>query len=234
MDRRMAAGKTCFLMRAKQAEGPMKKLKMALVLILLSVVFINSSALAAEFTDNSANINNTFLPAKIGFSFLKTGYGDRSFQYEYGNIFGTDIVDGVKCVKVIIIRTESSEFTQAWLAQDVNGSVYLLKYWDGSESAPVVLGKNNAAVFMPSSPKVGDKIFGGDATVTAVGVTVAKLTTGLGPFADCLKATETDGDIIYIAPQFGEVKKVYSSNSGWELKEIYNAKKGVIVVPIFE
>ncbi len=212
----------------------MKKWKTALVLILLSVVFIDSPALAAEFTDNSANINNTFLPAKAGFSFLKTGYGDRSFQYEYINILGTDIVDGVKCVQIIIVRTESSEFTRVWVAQDVLGSVYLLKHWDGRESAPVVLGKNNATVFMPNSPKVGDKIFGGEATVNAVGVTVAKLTTGLGPFANCLKATETDGDILYIAPQFGEVKKVYSSNSGWELKEIYSARSKVVVVPISE
>ena len=100
MDRRMAAGKTCFLMRAKQAEGPMKKWKTALVLILLSVVFIDSPALAAEFTDNSANINNTFLPAKIGFSFLKTGYGDRSFQYEYGNIFAPPVERSCKVFRL--------------------------------------------------------------------------------------------------------------------------------------
>jgi hypothetical protein len=217
-------------------EEMVMKLKIIVVLIFMCNLFITAPTIAAEFDENSANINNTFLPAKVGTSYLKTGYGGKSFQYEYVNILGPDIIDGVKCIKVISIRTEASEFTEAWVAQDVLGSVYVLKYWDGSELSPVVLGKNNALIFMPKTPKVGDKILGGDDTVIAIGVTVPKLTTGLGPFTNCLKIMESDGDIVYFAPSIGEIKKEYSNQSGWELKEVFNpasSKNRVSVVPLF-
>jgi hypothetical protein len=215
-------------------EDLVMKLKVILLLLFISNLFITTPTIAADFDERSANINNTFLPAKAGSSILKIGYGDRSLQYGYTNILDTDIVDGVKCVKVINLRTEASEFSELWVAQDVLGAVYLLKYWDGSEPTPVVLGKNNAALFMPKTPKVGDIIMGGDSTVIAIGVTVPELSTGLGPFSNCLKIMEADGDIVYFAPSIGEVKKEYSNQSGWELKEIFYPKNKAAVVPLFD
>jgi len=223
-----------YFLRKKLMEELVMKLKIIVILIFMCNLFITTPTIAAEFGENSANINTTFLPAKVGTSHLKTGYGEKSFQYEYVNILKPDVIDGVKCIKVISIRTEASEFTEAWVAQDVLGSVYVLKYWDGTTPAPVVLGKNNALLFMPKTPKVGDKILGGDDTVIAIGVTVPKLTTGLGPFTNCLKIMEADGDIVYFAPGIGEIKKEYSDQSGWELKEIFGSKSRVVVIPLFD
>ena len=72
----------------------------------------------------------------------------------------------------------------------------------------------------PSNPKVGDTVYG-DKTVIEVGVTVPMLSTGLGPFTNCLKTVEPDGDIVYLAPGLGDVKKEYLREvGGYELKEV--------------
>jgi hypothetical protein len=119
------------------------------------------------------------------------------------------------------MRTEKSELSEMWLAQDASGNVYVLKYWDGENPNHTVLGKNGAFLILPVNPKVGDKVFGNDITVVEVGVTVPMLSTGLGPYTNCLKTVEPDGDIVYIAPGLGEVKKEYvKEQGGYELKEV--------------
>jgi hypothetical protein len=198
---------------------------LTVALLILSVAVISNLVSAAEFGSNSANISNTYLPTKIGTATFYTGYGNRSLQYEYTHIVGTDTVDGVK-------RTESSEFTESWVARDISGDIYFLKYWDGESSTPVVLGKDNAVRLMPKNPQVGDIIFG-DKTIVEMGVTVPQLSTGLGPFTNCLKTVETDGDIVYYAPNIGMVKKEYTDGfSGWELKESLITKSRVAVIPL--
>jgi hypothetical protein len=207
-----------------------------ILIVALAILFITitaSSVGAATFGSNSANISNTYLSPKIGGAQFNTGYGAKSLQYEYTHIVGTDTVDGVKCVRAISLRTESGEFTGTWVAQDISGNVYTLKYWDGDDSTPVVLGKDNAILLMPKNPKVGDIIFG-DKTIVETGVTVPQLSTGLGPFSNCIKAIETDGDIVYYAPTIGQVKKEYSGLDGWELKEILSPKSKVVVIPIID
>jgi len=189
---------------------------------------------AAEFGSNSADINNTYLAPKMGTALFYTGYGNKSLQYEYFHIAGTDTVDGVKCVRAISLRTESSEFSSGCVAQDIFGDIYLLKHWDGTDSTPVVLGKDNAWLLIPKNPKVGDIIFG-DKTIVEMGVTVPQLSAGLGPFTNSLKTVETDDDIVYYAPNVGMVKKEYTDGvSGWELREILNAKTGVVVIPLMD
>jgi hypothetical protein len=205
---------------------------LTVALLILSVAVISNLVSAAEFGSNSANISNTYLPTKIGTATFYTGYGNRSLQYEYTHIVGTDTVDGVKCAIVISLRTESSEFTESWVARDISGDIYFLKYWDGESSTPVVLGKDNAVRLMPKNPQVGDIIFG-DKTIVEMGVTVPQLSTGLGPFTNCLKTVETDGDIVYYAPNIGMVKKEYTDGfSGWELKESLITKSRVAVIPL--
>jgi len=173
------------------------------------------------------------MTAKMGTALFYTGYGDNSLQYEYTHTVGIDTVDGVKCVRGISLRTEFSELTEFWVAQDISGDIYFLKYWDGEDSTPVVLGKDNAMLMMLKNPKVGDLIFG-DKTIVEMGVTVPQLSTGLGPFTNCLKAVETDDDIVYYAPNVGQVKKEYSDQSGWELKEILSTKSRVVVIPLMD
>lgn len=85
---------------------------------------------------------------------------------------------------------------------------------------------------MPKNPQVGDIIFG-DKTIVDTGVFVTQLSTGLGPFTNCLKTLETDDDILYYAPNIGMVKKEYTDGlSGWELKEILITKSRVAVIPL--
>ena len=68
-----------------------------------------------------------------------------------------------------------------------------------------------------------------------MGVTVPQLSTGLGPFTNCLKTLETDDDIVYYAPNIGTVKKEYTDGvSGWELMEIIETKSGVAVIPLMD
>ena len=209
----------------------MKNVLTVAFLILFSAV-ISSLVSAAEFGSNSANISNPYLLRGIGTSQFFTGYGSRSLQYDYTHIVGTDTVDGVKCVRVISLRTESSEFSESWVAQDISGDIYFLKYWDGEDSGPVILGKENAVLLLPQNPKVGDMIFG-DKRIDEMGVTVPQLSTGLGPFTNCLKTVETDDDIVYYAPNIGMVKKEYTDGfSGWELKEILITKSRVVVIPL--
>jgi len=106
-----------------------------------------------------------------------------------------------------------------------------LKYWGGGATNDVY-GKDNAVLMWPKNPKVGDIVFR-DVTIVETGITVPQLSTGLGPFANCLKGVEPDGDICYYAPNFGQVKKVYSDQSGgWELKEIFYTKSKVVVIPL--
>jgi hypothetical protein len=45
---------------------------------------------------------------------------------------------------------------------------------------------------------------------------------------------EPDGDIVYFAPHVGEVKKEYSGQSGWELKEVFNTPSRTVVLPLLD
>ena len=198
----------------------MKTLQFVLLAVFIA---ITPKIYAAEFGDNSWNLDHYYMNLQVvnvGSSMLSTGYGTKSLIYGSNNILGTDVVDGVKCVRFNSIRNEKAEFSSGWVAQDTTGNIYLLKHWDGENANPIVYGKNKAVMLLPKNPKIGDIIFG-DKTVVEVGVTVPMLSTGLGPFTNCLKTVETDGDIVYIAPGIGDVKKEYAKEiGGFELKEV--------------
>jgi hypothetical protein len=195
-----------------------------IVLVAFAFLMITNHSYAVEFGENSWNIDNYYMNLKatpLGSALIYSGYGTKALIYSSTNILGTDIVDGVKCVRVHTMRTEKAEFSELWIAQDISSNVYVLKYWDGENPSPVVLGKNGAFLFLPNNPKVGDKVFGNEDTVIEVGVTVPMLSTGLGPFANCLKTVESDGDIVFFAPGLGDVKKEYHNEiGGIELKEV--------------
>jgi hypothetical protein len=194
-----------------------------IVLVAVAFLMITNQTYAVEFGENSWNLDNPYMNMQvlpIGTALIYTGYGTKALIYSSTNILGTDIVDGVSCVRVNSMRTEKSNFSEAWLSQDMSGNVFVLKNWDGENPTPVVLGKNGAVLFTASNPKVGDTVYG-DKTVIEVGVTVPMLSTGLGPYTNCLKTVEPDGDIVYIAPGLGDVKKEYvREQGGYELKEV--------------
>ena len=194
-----------------------------IVLVAVAFLMITNQTYAVDFGENSWKLDNPYMNMQvvpIGTALIYTGYGTKALIYESTNILGTEIVDGVSCVRVHSMRTEKSNFSEAWLSQDILGNVFVLKNWYGENPTPVVLGKNGAVLFVPNNPKVGDTVWG-DRTVIEVGVTVPVLSTGLGPFTNCLKTVEPDGDIVYLAPGLGDVKKEYvREQGGYELKEV--------------
>ena len=194
---------------------------------------------SATFGPDSAHINHTYLFSELGASSLHVTFGFPFPQFKYDHVVRTEIVDGVKCVRIIALRTEASVHNEVWIAQDVNDDVYILKYLDAAESpSPVVLGKDNAVLMLTKNIEVGDIIFAGNEKVTHMSVTVPQLSTGQGPFSNCMQTLETDGDIVYYAPGYGRVKKEYDnvgSGIGWELKEqIFpeSTKQRVVVIPL--
>jgi hypothetical protein len=194
------------------------------VWVVAALLMIANLAGAAVFGENSWKLENPYMSLEampIGTATISSGYGTKSQIYISEHVIGTDTVDGVACVRVTSMRTENKEFLTAWLAQDVSGNVYLLKFYDADNPTPVVYGKSGAVLFIPANPQVGDKVYGDAHTVIQTGVTVPMLSTGLGPFTNCLKTTESDGDIVYYAPGIGYVKKDYSHEAGgFELKEL--------------
>ena len=79
---------------------------------------------------------------------------------------------------------------------------------------------------------IDDVIFG-DKTVMETGIIVPQLSTGLGPYTNCIKAQEEDGDIVYIAPGIGQVKKEYAhEEGGFELRELLYERPNVVVIPL--
>ena len=109
----------------------MKTLK--IVLVAVAFLMITNQTYAVEFGENSWNLNNPYMNMQvvpIGTSLIYSGYGTKALTYGSTSILGTDIVDGVKCVRVLTMRTEKYNFSEFWFAQDMSGNVYLLKYWE--------------------------------------------------------------------------------------------------------
>lgn len=114
------------------------------VLIPIAFLMITNLTYAVEFGENSWNFNNPYMNMQvipIGTALIYTGYGTKALIYSSTNILGVDIIDGVSCVRVNSMRTEKSNFSEAWLAQDMSGNVFVLKNWNGENPTPRCSGK---------------------------------------------------------------------------------------------
>ncbi|HUT71907.1 MAG TPA: choice-of-anchor U domain-containing protein [Desulfatiglandales bacterium] len=191
---------------------------------------------AAVFGPDSANITNTYIPMELGGRLTYTGTGALVGYGHYLAAVAVETVDSVSCMKVLV-RGEGNHpdpdqdpnFLYAWVAQDNDGNVWILKdeEHEGAAVETYVFGRSGAVLFMPANPVVGQIIrqFGEPYTqVQNMGVTVPQLTTGLGPFTDCLKLVEVYGqwvdNIEYVAPTIGTVKEEWDIQwdpKGWEL-----------------
>ena len=201
----------------------MKRISM-LVFLVVIIALLNGLAFA-DFDSNSANITNQFSPMQEGNWWKTTGYGDLAGETETGSIVGTEVVDSVNCLKLVVSGGT------LWLAQDTDGSVWLLKVIIGS-STIYTLGSGISYPFMPAEPKVGDRVShifqesaGTYGKVTEIGVDV-DLSTGLGPYENCVEITcyydyEVE-ELEYYCPEVGLVKTVYDIETGKELSEYGN------------
>ncbi len=186
------------------------------------------------FDSASAEITNIYLPVEAGKKIRYAGTGSWAGYGRYLKSVGTEVVDTVTCLKVLVRGhgntakpIEDPEWYYLWLAQDTDDVVWLVQMYDAQDGVTTTYGKDTSVVWMPAGPIVGQQFRQiGDAycKVLQTGVYVSQLGTGLGPYTGCLKVMRTDGasdvDISYLAPDMGSVKEQWDNNgatNGWEM-----------------
>jgi len=206
------------------------------VLLTLWLLGIFYSAQAAEFDENSANFTNSYAPFSPGMVMVYNYYApvpdadppcteptcmEATGMVQYWNCIGTDIVDGVKCLKANrVIRSPVLPTSSAgkevqynvlltdWFAQSTDGAVYLLqtlRYHQPTGSQMITFGAENAILHTPAEADIPAAVAAG--TYTSV-PELALGATGLGTFKGCIKGTnEIYGDF-YVAPGIGTVRNV--------------------------
>ncbi len=210
-----------------------KKVMVSLCVFLL--FSIAGLALGAEFDSNSATLTNIYFPMKVGDRAILSGYGDWAGDTDYWDVVGTEVVDGVKCLKVNRISTEGDNFITLWLAQDTEGNVWALKAYFHDYDMTFTLGDGIKFWVMPADPEVGDKAAltlpqseEHYCAIVEINVTVPELSTGLGPFSGCIKVKcwpegSSTVEVDYYCPNFGCVKRTeenYESERGMDIAEV--------------
>jgi hypothetical protein len=187
------------------------------------------------FAGDSANVTNTYSPFQPNLELRYAGTGIYDGYGRYFKVMGTEVVDTVRCLKVMIKGhgndtdpNDDTEWYYVWLAQDASGVVWALKYYGALSGTTTTLGRSGAVVWAPSAFAVGQR-YGEEGSsyyeVVETGLTVS-LGTGLGSYTDCVKVKWTDGvivDYLYMAPDVGIVKEEWDDGGapgGWELEEI--------------
>jgi len=194
------------------------------------------------FGSDSAKITNPFLPLSADLKMKYAGIGTMAGYGHYDLVLGTEVVDSVECLKVVERGNGNNrnpdldpEWYDLWLAQDTSGVVWLLQEYSALEDSYRVLGKADAVVWLPANPVLGQRFAQEGPSyreVVETGVTVAQLSTGLGPYNGCLTVRWTNGSddtFGHLAPGVGIVKEEWSggeTTNGWELQEITKAVTG--------
>lgn len=179
------------------------------------------------FGPNSAELTNTYFPLKVGDKFTYKNYGFPLIDYQYIEAIKQEKIDQVECLK--IKYSESPSYVDYhWFAEDTSGNIWLLQYYDVLNGL-THYGKNNAKLSLPSQVNVGSIVFG-SSTVVATGVTVPILSTGLGPYYNCIKTRgyygDGDFDYGYMASGVGVVKDEWNDDggiNGFDIFSIYRA-----------
>lgn len=211
----------------------MKKKSLGFIIAFMLLLFTAHFVNAAEFGQNSATITNSIWPMKVGDRRIRVYpeiNGKRNFKYD--DAVEIEKIDGVNCLRINTADTYNSWFSAVWLAQDISGNVYVLQIYE-TETDLTTLTKDTAILLIPNVVQVGDVIMGGNLTVVSVTASVGQLSTGFGPYTNCIKIVEDDGDFVYYAPNVGGVLKESVDNARtWELKEVINVKSKVVVIPL--
>lgn len=185
--------------------------------------FVKIVFASPTFNSNSSNLTNKYMPMKFGDKLTYQSYGLPYTYYLYANAVGKDNIDNVECLKVKITASILPSYAEyAWYAQDTSGNIWILQNQD-TESGIERYGVANAEIAMPSLVKIGTVISPNE-TVVAIGVTVPKLSNGLGPYYNCMKTklVYPDGDIDYqyYASSVGLVKVEANDDGGTNGVEI--------------
>ena len=196
-----------------------------------------------SFDSSSATITNIYMPLSTCFRKNFAGTGTWDGYGRYHDIVGTEVIDTVDCIKLVVKGLGNNpdpeldpEWYCFWLAQDTDGCVWMLQVYKAFTDSNITFGIDNAILWMPSAPVVGQVYYqsGGNNNnytngyyneVLETGVTVPELSTGYGPFSDCLKVKTVrdagaDKETQYIAPEISIVKIEANDNgeiNGWQL-----------------
>jgi hypothetical protein len=201
--------------------------KFKIMNICISLMLIATLSLAADFGTNSATLTHSYFPMEHGDKLVYRLYGF-SYVIEVSlEALAAEVIDSVECLKIY-----ESPYTYYWMAEGIAGNIWLLKEFDSEFNETTFYGKENAALIIPKNLSVGAILWQGapehiQEEVIATGITVPVLSTGLGPYYNCVKTIEDwgDGDIdyTYYAPGVGVVKDEFNDDggiNGLELKEI--------------
>ena len=193
--------------------------------ICISLMLIPTLSLAAEFGTNSAALTHSYFPMKLGDKLVYRSYGFSFVTEVHLEAIAVEVIDSVECVKIY-----ESPDTYYWMAEGIAGDIWLLKKFDSEFNETTFYGKNNAALVIPKNISVGTILWQGEPEeeeVIATGITVPVLSTGLGPYYNCVQTKidwgNGDLDYNYYAPDVGIVKFEFNDDggiNGLELKEI--------------
>ena len=188
------------------------------------------------FDTNSNEITNTYVPMQAGHKLTYAGTGTFDGYGRYIEPLVNEEVDGVDCLKLLIKGHANdpdpdvdTEWYHFWIAQDTDDVVWVFKVYDALEDTTTTFGSGTTVVMMPANPVVGQVFaqMGNEyQEVVEKGVEVSQLSTGLGPYTDCLKVKWSDGETVpdidyqYHAPGVGIVKEEWNDGgetNGWDL-----------------
>jgi hypothetical protein len=174
--------------------------------VLAALLLISTSAQAVEFGPNSANITNRYFPAKMGGWSYMLGVGSSVGSVAYFNAVGIEEVSGVqisaqtfnnvKCLKINSIWTsieDEDDFFTLWMAQDTQGNLWVLKYYDSFDDKTILLGGTDLkSMLMPAAPDVGDPagIIMPESATNYCRVVEADISidTNFGSYSSCIKS----------------------------------------------
>jgi hypothetical protein len=167
-------------------------------------------------------------------------HGDKLIYRSYGfpqvfeftiEALSVETIEAVECLKIYSSAAETY-YSYYWIAEGISGNLWLLKEYDSEFNDTIFYGKENAKLIIPKNLSVGTILWQGlpdhlQELVIATGVTVPVLSTGLGPYYNCVKTIidwgDGDLDYNYYAPDVGNVKFEFNDDggiNGFELKEI--------------
>jgi hypothetical protein len=128
---------------------------------------------------------------KVGDKITAKSYGYPFTIYSYIEAKNHETIDQVRCLKIKNSTSYSSTaISYYWLAQDITRNIWIFQYHDVESNDLRYYGRNYAKIFMPSQINVGSGLYNPDAVerVVAIGVSVPKLSTGLGPYYNCIES----------------------------------------------
>jgi hypothetical protein len=192
---------------------------------------------APTFGSNSSTLTNSYMPMKLGDHLLYKSYGMPFLSYHHVNAVMQQTIDQVECLLIQMYCPHLRPYLEYYsVAQDTSGNIWILQYVDAEANILITYGRNGAKLMMPSQISVGSILWSvgsilwdGEQTVVATGVTVPKLSTGLGPYYNCIKSMIDYGDgnidYYYYAPDVGPIQVEYDDDGGISGFEISSPPK---------